>query len=90
MFVFFLLCLLFYVDLREQNQFSCLALDEARPHYANYFNDFLLFANTRSEMFDENWEYDIFMENMDGNDQCIVCYRIYQLYYTQSIRKCFQ
>ena len=26
-------------------------------------------------MFDENWEYDFFLDNMDGNAQCTVCYR---------------
>ena len=24
-------------------------------------------------MFDENWEYNFFIENMDGNAKCIVC-----------------
>ena len=65
-----LLCLLFCVELREQNQFSwCLALDEARPRYAIFLNDFLFFAN----MLQQNvW---FFLENVDGNAQCILCYR---------------
>ena len=60
MIVCLLLYLLFCVDLREQNQFSwCLALDEVRPRYTIYLNDFVFFTNTL-KMFDENWECDFF------------------------------
>ena len=45
-----------------------------------FLNDFLFFAHTLSKMFDENWKYDFFIENMDGNAQCIVLYIVIALY----------
>ena len=53
-----LLCLLFCVDLREQNPFCwCLALEKAGLCQPIYFNDLLFFAKTRSKKFDEFWKY---------------------------------